>query len=141
MGVLVDFLQFVQKCLKWGMFGLVGVVGLIGSAVVGLISAVGTAFSHFTWLETATGWVNAAASTVSNVVNVADSPLTQVLFGWCALDRAVQILGVVIGATFGATISALITLFLAVFALVPTVLTVRAILKLIQTGTAGVVDP
>lgn len=141
MSFVVEFFRFLQKALRWCLFGLVGVAGQIGVAVVGVVGAVSTAFSRFTWLATATSWVNDATTSVRSLVDYSSEGLASLFLHWFSLDRAVQVAIVVVTSTVGATVAAIITLFLAVMAIVPTVLIVRAILKSIQTATGGIIDP
>ena len=141
MGFLLEFFEWLYGLLRKALSIITDLGAQIVAALGSVVAVVGTMFSHFTWLDGATDWVNRATSTVDTFVNAAHSDLFEIVFGWFAVDTFVQVCGVVVSATFGVAVVVFVTIFTAVFGLVPVVLGVRAICKALQTVSVGYVKP
>lgn len=141
MGVIANFFDWLYKLLVRALVSIKSTAVQISAAITGVIAAVGGMFSHFTWLDGTVAWIEEATSTISSFMGGDFGIMGTVFFGWFNLGRLVQCLSVLLAATVGATVAILVTVFVGVFALVPLVLGVRAILKAIRTGTAGLIDP
>lgn len=141
MGGVLNFFQWLYGIIQKALALVVSIPGLILSGVAGIASAIGTAFSQFTWLDSATNYVNSVTAAVRTLVNSNHGSLGDIFLGWFALDRLSQCVATLAACTIGATIIACITIFAAIFVCIPGILGIRALCKGIRTFSGGVVSP
>lgn len=141
MAELRKFLEFLNRVLLWGVAAIPKIGVQMGLAVISMAGVISTMFSKFTWLNSATSYVQNATTVVSQFMQRDFGVIGNVLLGWFALDHLSQVAIVTITATIGVTVVVFVTIFVSVMTVVPSILIVRGIMKALQTASIGILDP
>lgn len=124
-GWLVDGARFLIPLI-------LSVPGLMVIALGSIGVFVSTIFSRFTWLASATQYVQQATQIVQQFGNEEYGAIGQFLLGWFGFGNLAIAITSVITMTVGATIAVFVTLLIGIVAIVPLVYAVRAALRTIN---------
>lgn len=142
MGFIANFISWLWRVFRSFAGRLVALHLVIIGGLSSAATVIGSMFSKFTLFTNIGNWLSSASDGISVfVAKMDDSAVAQFFLGWFAIDDLIEYSIELAVGTIGVTVAVIVTIFVGVFTIVPLVVGVRALMKFVQVGTGGFIDP